>query len=165
MRGSCRARPLRQNYIMPHCPQRPPVSCRLLLSRAPLRALRVKATGVMQNCLRSSRSHSRRRFLGRIRALRAAVSAPWWFVWRRGIGQLLRKSSSQWPAASHHQLAPARPPGPRRCAALAPRAGLPVRPPRGLPQSGASGVANGRATRRFRTFLGHRQEKRTWHFC
>ena len=41
---------LRQNYITPHCPQCPPVSRKLLLWQPPLRALRVKATGVMQNC-------------------------------------------------------------------------------------------------------------------
>ena len=62
MHGSRGARPLRQNYITPHCPQCQPVSRKLLLCLAPLRALRVKATGVMQNCLRWSRSHSRRRF-------------------------------------------------------------------------------------------------------
>jgi hypothetical protein len=62
VRGSCGSRPLRQSYITPHCPQCPPVSRKLLLCPAPLRALRVKATGVMQNCLRWVRSHSRRRF-------------------------------------------------------------------------------------------------------
>ena len=61
MRGSCGVRPLRQSYITPHCPQCPPVSRKLLLCPAPLRALRVKATGFMQNCLRWGRSHSRRR--------------------------------------------------------------------------------------------------------
>ena len=62
VRGSCGARPLRQSYIKPHCPQCPPVSRKLLLWQPPLRALRVKATGFMQNCLRWSRSRSRRRF-------------------------------------------------------------------------------------------------------
>jgi hypothetical protein len=62
VRGSCGARPLRQSYIKPHCPQCPPVSRKLLLWQPPLRALRVKATGFMQNCLRWVRSHSRRRF-------------------------------------------------------------------------------------------------------
>ena len=61
VRGSCGVRPLRQSYITPHCPQCQPVSRKLLLCLAPLRALRVKATGVMQNCLRWVRSHSRRR--------------------------------------------------------------------------------------------------------
>lgn len=89
MRGSCGTRPLRQSYITPHCPQCPPVSRKLLLWQPPLRALRVKATGVMQNCLRWSgrtavgapRSHSRptRRRL-----------APLWRLWHRGIGQALR---------------------------------------------------------------------------
>ncbi len=36
--------------------------------------------------------------------------------------------SGQWPAASHVVCAPARPPGPRRCAAWAPRAGCPSAP-------------------------------------
>ena len=54
VRGSCSTRPLRQNYITPHCPQCPPVSRKLLLWQPPLRALRVKATGFMQNCLRWS---------------------------------------------------------------------------------------------------------------
>jgi hypothetical protein len=62
VRGSCGARPLRQSYIRPHCSQCPPVSRKLLLWQPPLRALWVKATGVMQNCLRWSRSHSHRRF-------------------------------------------------------------------------------------------------------
>jgi len=50
-------------YITPHRPQWPPVT-----TQAPfgvshrLRALRVKATGVMQSGLRWRRSHSRRRF-------------------------------------------------------------------------------------------------------
>ena len=40
----------------------PPVSRKLLWWQPALRALRVKATGFKQNCLRWSRSHSRRRF-------------------------------------------------------------------------------------------------------
>ena len=89
VRGSCGTRPLRQSYITPHCPQCPPVSRKLLLWQPPLCALRVKATGFMQNCLRWSgrtavgapRSHSRptRRRL-----------APLWRLWHRGIGQALR---------------------------------------------------------------------------
>jgi len=39
VRGSCGTRPLRQNYITPHCPQCPPVSRKLLLWQPPLRAL------------------------------------------------------------------------------------------------------------------------------
>jgi hypothetical protein len=39
--------------------------------------------------------------------------------------------SSQWPAASYHLCAPLPAPGPRRCAALAPRAGWPIRSPQG----------------------------------
>ena len=83
VRGSCGTRPLRQSYITPHCSQCPPVSRKLLLWQPPLRALWVKATGVMQNCLRwsghtavgASRSLARptRR---RLRALVVGV-APW----------------------------------------------------------------------------------------
>ena len=69
VRGSCGTRPLRQSYIKPHCPQCQPVSRKLLWCPAPLRALRVKATGFMQNCLGWVRSHSRRRF--------PAASAPY----------------------------------------------------------------------------------------
>jgi hypothetical protein len=39
VRGSCGARPLRQSYIKPHCPQCQPVSRKLLLWQPPLRAL------------------------------------------------------------------------------------------------------------------------------
>ena len=38
------------------------------------------------------------------------------------------RCSGQWPAASHYVCAPAHPPGPRRCAALALRAGCPSAP-------------------------------------
>jgi hypothetical protein len=102
-------RPLRQNYIKPHCPQCPPVSRRLLLWQPPLRALWVKATGFMQNCLRwsgrtavgASRSLARptRR---RLRAL-VVVVAPWhWSGAARCV-------VGQWPAASHVVCAPAHP--------------------------------------------------------
>lgn len=72
-------------------------------------------------------------------ALRAADCTPLGWLWRRGISQLLRKYSSQWPAASHHQLAPAHPtpPGPRRFAASAPWRRSARLPPGGSPQSGA----------------------------
>ena len=106
VRGSCGTRPLRQSYITPHCSQCPPVSRKLLLWRSPLRALRVKATGVMQNCLRLVRSHSRRRspvafapYAPPSGSL-VAVVAPWH---QSGAS---RCASGQWPAASHVVCAP-----------------------------------------------------------
>jgi len=89
VRGSCGTRPLRQSYITPHCSQCPPVSRKLLLWQPPLRALWVKATGVMQNCLR----WSGRTAVGAprsLRALRAAVCAPLRLSWHLGISQALR---------------------------------------------------------------------------
>ena len=75
----------------------------------PLRALRVKATGVMQSGLRWSRSHSRLRFpvvarptRRRLRAL-VVVVAPW--HWSGAARCVL----GQWPAASHVVCAPAHP--------------------------------------------------------
>ena len=109
VRGSCGTRPLRQNYITPHCSQCPPVSRKLLLWQPPLRALWVKATGVMQNCLRwsgrtavgTSRSLTRptRR---RLRAL-VVVVAPWH---QSGAARCV---AGQWPAASRVVCAPAHP--------------------------------------------------------
>ncbi len=109
VRGSCGTRPLRQSYITPHCPQCQPVSRKLLLWQPPLRALRVKATGVMQNCLR----WSGRTAVGAprsLRALRAAVCAPLWLVvspwhWSGAARCVL----GHWPAASHVVCAPAHP--------------------------------------------------------
>jgi hypothetical protein len=133
VRGSCGTRPLRQNYITPHCSQCPPVSRKLLLWQPPLRALRVKATGVMQNCLRwsgrtavgASRSLARPT-RHRLRAL-VVVVAP---GHQSGAARCV---AGQWPAASHVVCAPAHPcASPLRGSAL--RAGLPVRPPWGLPQ-------------------------------
>ena len=117
VRGSCGTRPLRQNYITPHCSQCPPVSRKLLLWQPPLCALWVKATGVMQNCLR----WSGRTAVGASRsvpALRAAVCAPLWLSWHLGIGKALRAVLGQWPAASYLVCAPPTL-WPRRCAALA----------------------------------------------
>jgi len=105
------------------------------LCPAPLRALRVKATGVMQNCLRSVRSHSRRRF--------PVVGTPYappagsllWLLWHRGIGQALR--AVFWSVAcgqsccvcpAHPVASPLRGIGP---ALVCPSA------PRGLPQPSA----------------------------
>ena len=92
-RGSCGARPLRQSYITPHCPQCPPVSRKLLLWQPPLHALRVKATGVMQNCLCWVRSHSSRRS--------TVASAPY----APPAGSLVAVVASwHWPGASRWVL-------------------------------------------------------------
>ena len=91
-------------YITPHCPQCQPVSRKLLLWSTPLRALRVKATGVMQNCLRWVR-----------------------LSWRCGIGQALRAVflvSGLRPV----MLCVPRPPCGLAAARHWPCAGLPVRP-------------------------------------
>ena len=72
---------------------------------------------------------------GRIRALRAAVCAPLWVYLHLGIGQALRALLSVSGLRPVMWCVP--PPALvlRRCAASALRAGLPVRPPWGLPQS------------------------------
>ena len=140
MRGSCGTRPLRQSYITPHCSQCPPVSRKLLLWQPPLRALWVKATGVMQNCLRwsgrtavcASRS---------VPALRAAVCAPLWLVWHRGISQALRALFWSVTCGQSHCVCP-RPPlcfaaaRHQPCALVCPSA-----PPRGLPQPARLGCS------------------------
>lgn len=115
-------------YIMPHCPQCPPVAT-LKLRLVPVTACapyRVKATGIMQSGLRWGRSHSRRRF--------PVAGAPLWVCLHRGISQALRAVClvSGLRPVMWYVPPPAR--GPRRCAAWL-RAELPVRPPRGLPQS------------------------------
>ena len=93
---------------------------------------RVSKIGLMQSVLRWVRSHSRRRFpvVGTPYAPPTARPCAC-----RGTWALVRRfalCSGQWPAASHWCVPP-----PtlmlRRCAASALRAGLPVRPPRGLP--------------------------------
>ena len=61
-RGSCGARPLRQSYIKPHCPQCPPVSRKLLLWQPPLRALSGEGNRLYAKLPSLERSHSRRRF-------------------------------------------------------------------------------------------------------
>ena len=62
------------------------------------------------------------------------VCAPLWVSWHRGIGQALR---ALWSVSGLRPVMWCVPPPTlvlRRCAASALRAGLPVRPPRGLPQ-------------------------------
>ena len=89
-------RTLRQSYITPHCIQCPPVNRRLLLWRSPLRALRVNATGVMQNCLRWSGRQSSA-LPGRF-APYAPPPVALVVCWRCGICQALR--ALVWSAAS-----------------------------------------------------------------
>ena len=86
----------------------------------------------MQSGLRWRRSPSRRRFPFASRPTRRRPVALVVCL-HRGIGQLLRKYSSQWPAASHHQLAPAHPTGASPLRGFGPRA--PVCP--SAPQGGA----------------------------
>ena len=133
VRGSCGARPLRQSYITPHCPQCPPVSRKLLLWQPPLRALRVKATGRYAKLPTLERPHSRRRSPFASRPTRRRLRALWVVVAPGHQSGAARRVSGQWPAASHVVCAPAHPWGPA-ASRLWPRAGLPVRPPRGLPQ-------------------------------
>lgn len=71
---------------------------------------------------------------GRWHALRAAVCAPLWLSWHRGISQALRAVLL---VSGLRPVVWCVPPPTlvlRRCAASALRAGLPVRPPWGLPQ-------------------------------
>ena len=132
MRGSCGARPLRPPASLLHnaaLPSVPASRC----AKAPLGAghrfapCRVKATGVMQSGLRWSRSHSRRRS--------PVVGTPYAPPSARPCGccgavasvRRCAHCSGQWPAASYLVCAPPTL-WPRRCAALALRTGLPVRP-------------------------------------
>lgn len=82
-------------------------------------------TGVGRTAVGASRS---------LHALRAAVCAPLWLSCHRGIGQALR---AVWSVSGLRPVMWCVPPPTlvlRRCAASALRAGLPVRPPWGLPQ-------------------------------
>jgi len=71
---------------------------------------------------------------GRWHALRAAVCAPLWLSWRCGIGQALRAVCLVSGLRPVMWCVPPPTLVLRRCAASALRAGLPVRPPWGLPQ-------------------------------
>ena len=140
--GSCGARPLRPPATLLHNA----AFWKVLASRsakAPLGVahrfapLRVSKTGVMQSGLRWSRSHSRRRFPVATRPTRRQLYA----LVGMGIVAYVRRFAhcfGQWPSASLWCLPP-----PTHAACLLrkhrPR-GLPVRPPRGLPQNRASYV-------------------------
>lgn len=122
-------------YITPHCPQCPPVAA-LKLRLVPVTASRPSGEGNRRYAkwpsLESVAQPSA--LPGRWHALRAAVCAPLWLLWRCGIGQALR---AVWLVSGLRPVMLCVPPPTlvlRRCAASALRAGLPVRPPRGLPQ-------------------------------
>ena len=122
-------------YITPHCPQCPPVAA-LKLRLVPVIASRPSGEGNRRYAkwpsLESVAQPSA--LPGRWHALRAAVCAPLWLSWHRGIGQALR---AVWLVSGLRPVMWCVPPPTlvlRRCAASALRAGLPVRPPWGLPQ-------------------------------
>ena len=122
-------------YITPHCPQCPPVAA-LKLRLVPVTASRPSGEGNRRYAkwpsLESVEQPSA--LPGRWHALRAAVCAPLWLSWHRGIGQALR---ALWSVSGLRPVMWCVPPPTlvlRRCAASALRAGLPVRPPWGLPQ-------------------------------
>ena len=134
VRGSCGARPLRQSYIKPHCPQCQPVSRKLLLWQPPLRALSGEGNRLYAKWPSLESVAQPSALPGRLHAQRAAVCAPLWLSWHRGIGQALR---AVWLVSGLRPVMGCVPPPTlvlRRCAASALRAGLPVRPPWGLPQ-------------------------------
>ena len=122
-------------YIMPHCPQCPPVAG-LKLRFVPVTAARPSGKGNRRYAkwpsLESVAQPSA--LPGRWHALRAAVRASWWLSWRCGISQALR---AVWSFSGLRPVMRCVPPPTlvlRRCAASALRTGLPVRPPCGLPQ-------------------------------
>ena len=134
VRGSCGVRPLRQSYITPHCSQCPPVSRKLLL--CPRTASR--PAGLRSRRYAKLPSLERSPVVGAprsLRALRAAASRP------SGVLALWHMSGASRMVlvggfAVHLVLAPAHP-WVLLASQLRPR-GLPVRPPRGLPQNRAS---------------------------
>ena len=88
-------------YITPHCPQCPPVAA-LKLRLVPVTAARPSGEGNRRYAkwpsLESVAQPSA--LPGRWHALRAAVCAPLWLSWHRGIGQALRAVclvSGLWP--------------------------------------------------------------------
>ena len=127
-------------YITPHCPQCPPVAA-LKLRLVPVTASRPSGEGNRRYAkwpsLESVAQPSA--LPGRWHALRAAVCAPLWLLWRCGISQALR--ALFWPVAcgqlscvcpAHPVASPLRGFGP---ALVCPSA------PKGLPQPSAWGHA------------------------
>ena len=122
-------------YITPHCPQCPPVAA-LKLRLVSVTAARPSGEGNRRyaKCPSLESVAQPSALPGRLHALRAAVCAPLWLLWHRGIGQALR---AVWLVSGLRPVMWCVPPPTlalRRCAASALRAGLPVRPPWGLPQ-------------------------------
>ena len=90
-RGSCGARPLRQSYITPHCPQCPPVAT-LKLRLVPVTASRPSGEGNGPLCKIAFAGYGRTA-VGASRSLARPTRrrlAPLWLLWRCGIGQALR---------------------------------------------------------------------------
>jgi hypothetical protein len=139
VRGFCSVRPLRPPASLLHNAALPSVSASRC-AKAPLgaghrlRALRVKATGVMQSGLRWSRSHSRRRSPFAFAPYAPPSARPcgcactWALVRRSALCVWSVACGQSWGVCP-------RPPVGLAAARLWPRAGLPIRPPRGLPQS------------------------------
>ena len=127
-------------YITPHCPQCPAVAA-LKLRLVPVTAARPSGEGNRRYAKWPSLEAVAQpsALPGRWRALRSAVCTPLWVCLHLGISQALRAvlSASGLRPVMWCVPPPAR--GPRRCAAWL-RAELPVRPPRGLPQSARLGV-------------------------
>lgn len=121
-------------YIRPHCPQCPPVAA-LKLRLVSVTAARPSGEGnrryVKWPSLESVAQPSA--LPGRWHALRAAVCASLWLSWRCGISQALR---AVWLVSGLRPviLCVPRPPCGLAAARHWPCAGLPVRPPWGLPQ-------------------------------
>ena len=116
-------------YITPHCPQCPPVAA-LKLRLVPVTASRPSGEGNRRYAkwpsLESVAQPSA--LPGRWHALRAAVCAPLWLSWHRGIGQALRAVLLVSGLRPVMWCVPPPTLVLRRCAASALRAGLPVRP-------------------------------------
>ena len=138
--------PLRQSYITPHFAKCSPVATLKLRLVSPTAGApsRVYKTGVMQNCLRWSGRQSSA-LPGRSRALRAAVCRPSAVLALWPMSGALRIVFVS-GFAVYVVFAPAHPWG-LLASQHRPR-GLPVRPPRGLPQTRAK-------TRRVTVVAGH----------
>ena len=137
VRGSCGTRPLRPPASLLHNAALPSVSASQ--SQAPF----VAATA-SRPLGEGNRLYAKLPSLGTVaqpsalpgrwHALRAAVCAPLWLSWRCGISQALRALCLVSGLRPVVWCVPRPTLVLRRCAASALRAGLPVRPPWGLPQ-------------------------------
>ena len=140
-------------YITPHCPQCPPVAA-LKLRLVPVTASRPSGEGNRRYAkwpsLESVAQPSA--LPGRLHALRAAVRAPLWLSWHRGISQALR---AVWLVSGLRPviLCVPRPPCGLAAARLWPCAGLPVRP-QGAPSAQRKGARRLTAAGRQPHFCG-----------